>query len=62
MWDLPDHPDIGKIEMFGYAVEEETQYQCDICGESLFEGEAYFEINGEIFCEFCLERIYKKFV
>lgn len=34
---------------------------CDYCGEPVDE-DFYYEINGEIFCEYCLDNFFRKAV
>lgn len=31
-------------------------YQCENCGEPIREGDAYYAIGGEAYCENCVER------
>lgn len=42
------------------AMAESKLPHCDHCGEAIYE--YYYEINGEIVCEECLEINYKKWV
>lgn len=34
--------------------EIEPYCQCDMCGEPIYDGEDYWDINGDIVCEDCL--------
>ena len=33
---------------------------CDDCDEPIPEGEAYYEIDGLYFCQFCMETMHRK--
>ena len=35
--------------------EPESKCKCKYCGESLFEDDEYYELDGEILCEDCAE-------
>jgi len=35
--------------------EPESQCKCCICKEELFEGDDYYDIEGDIYCEDCAE-------
>lgn len=29
--------------------------ECELCGSTLYRGEMYYHVNGEVFCPACLE-------
>ena len=29
--------------------------ECELCGSTLYRGETYYRVNGEVFCPGCLE-------
>jgi hypothetical protein len=33
---------------------------CDCCGNAIQNGEAYYEINGEKICEYCMDDVYRR--
>ena len=35
--------------------EREEAHKCAWCGESIYEGDECYDINGEIVCENCIE-------
>lgn len=44
--------------MYDYRREEpkaKIVEQCDFCGGNIYEGEEYYDFNGEIRCEFCVD-------
>lgn len=49
------HPDIIKMEKYGELNPEEAIYTCDICGEGIYDGEEYYQINNDNICKFCIE-------
>ena len=57
--DIPDHPDIRKMEMYGTLHPEESEddeIQCPICGKLC--DTIYTDIDGDCAgCENCLERM-----
>lgn len=34
---------------------KDTVFQCDVCEEFVYDGEPYWEINGERWCEACID-------
>ncbi len=40
--------------------EEKSNLYCVKCGEELEMGEYHYDIDGEIWCEYCFEKKYKK--
>lgn len=32
-------------------------YICDLCGEAIYEGDVYYDINGEVWCEECIDSV-----
>lgn len=42
------------------ARQEERLPHCDYCGEVIYE--KYYEINGKIVCEDCLEDLFAQYV
>lgn len=32
-----------------------TAAECRLCGGEIYRGEAYYQINGQVFCTGCLE-------
>lgn len=57
---IGDHPDIIRVETTGYIEDEKAEYQCSCCECEIYEGEVYFEIEEEIYCEDCLNDIFKR--
>lgn len=58
---IADHPNIERAEITGYPTEEfEAVYHCCCCEEGIFEGDAYYEIEGGIYCEECLNIEFRK--
>ena len=38
--------------------EEENAYsECDICGNEIYEGQEYYNFNGDIYCEQCFDEM-----
>lgn len=54
---LPDHPVIRNMERTGYPDGKPPKVICicSECGAEIFEGEKYYNINGEPWCEECIE-------
>ncbi len=53
----PDHPDIVSAMETGYGrghEEARPVFLCSECGETIFEGEEYYDFFGEQFCENCI--------
>lgn len=42
--------------------ELEPKEYCSHCGEPLYEGDALYDISGEIWCEDCLNDEFRRFV
>ena len=53
---LPDRPDIRCAERTGYPYYGQPRpfTYCDECGEEIYEGDDYYNIGGNIFCENCV--------
>lgn len=54
MFDVPDAPWIGKCKEDYY--EREVVYTCANCGEDICDGEDYYEIAGDCYCEECVKQ------
>lgn len=56
---IPDHPVIRSLERDGYPLEDEygpkVVYECDECGENIYEGEMCYKLGGKIYCRECVE-------
>lgn len=52
---------IADYHNYCYQMEqqEEDLPRCDVCGEPL---DTYYEINGKIYCEECMEDEFKRYV
>ena len=50
------HPDITKMELYGTVCDEEPVCCCDNCGEEIYRGEEYYEIEflSKTFCKSCM--------
>lgn len=35
--------------------EVKAVLNCDLCGDEIFEGDYYYDLNGEVICENCVE-------
>ena len=44
------------------AMEDMPHINCEICGRPLYEGDNFFDIGGEMWCEDCIERELKRTV
>lgn len=40
--------------------EADAVYRCEYCDVPIYEGEEYFEIDGDILCEDCVRFLYSK--
>ena len=36
------------------APESPIVYECSCCGESIYEGDTYYDINDDVWCEECI--------
>ena len=36
--------------------EQEAAYECDCCGEEIYEDEEYYQVDDKRFCISCVER------
>lgn len=54
---LPDHPVIRNMERTGYpdGRAPKVVHICSQCGLEIYEGEKHRNINGERWCEECIE-------
>lgn len=53
----PDHPDIISAMETGYGrghTETRPVFLCSECGETIYEGDEYYDIFGEQICEDCI--------
>lgn len=57
---IPDYNDLFDAYDRKQAREEARLPHCDCCGEPIWE--KYYEINGEIYCEECLEKNFSHWV
>ena len=48
------HPDILQMERYGELNPKEAVCTCDMCGEDIYEGEDYYQINNDNICKFCI--------
>lgn len=58
---VPDNYDMFKAYDREIAKQEEEAIHCYCCGEPIYEGDKYYEINGEAFCKSCLDDYFGKF-
>lgn len=56
MYELPDYNDLYDRRDEEQAEYEERLPHCEFCGEPIYE--KYYEIEGKIVCEDCLEDLY----
>lgn len=40
--------------------EDKPTTRCDICGEPLYDGDAYYDVMGEKYCESCMKDAFRK--
>lgn len=52
----PHHP------LCPYAPEPQSVFVCSGCDRDIFEGEFYYDILGEQFCDDCIEKAKKEAV
>ena len=50
-----DHPDIKRLETYGYLVIPKEKFLCSWCGKEIYEGEVYIEYENEAVCQNCIE-------
>lgn len=55
-----EHPDITRMNRFGELQEDIPKYICDDCDCGIFEGDRYWEIEDELYCERCAEEMFSK--
>ena len=36
--------------------KEEPVITCDVCGKFVYDGDVYYDIDGDFWCEECIER------
>ncbi len=41
--------------------EAHAVFSCDYCYRGLYEGDEYYDIEGEVYCEDCLKDNFRKF-
>lgn len=58
--EILDNPDIRKIERDGYLDDYDYNVYCDYCEEGIADGEVYYKINGENYCEMCLTDLFSE--
>lgn len=56
---VPDNYDMWEAHEAEMEKALEDLYHCDYCGKPI-QDEYYYEINGDIICEKCLERYFRK--
>lgn len=39
--------------------KDRTCFCCTACGDQIFEGDQYVELNGDIYCEACIDNMSK---
>ena len=54
-----DNPE-RDAERYQQDLEDRPCLHCVMCGESLYNGDEYFLINDEPFCEDCMEDCFKR--
>ena len=54
MFDVPDAPWIGKSKEEYF--ERKVVCFCECCGVEIHEGEDYFDVMGDAFCEDCVTK------
>lgn len=59
MW--TDNP-VRDAERYQQKLDDAPHIYCDICGETLYEGDTYYDIGGEMWCPECLKRELKRTV
>lgn len=45
---------VGKTPEEYYGYRETVAFDCDYCGQYIYEGQGYYDFNGTIICEDCL--------
>ncbi len=57
MYSVPDHPVIRNMELTGYPDGKEPRVccWCDECGGEIYEGQTYYKIGSNIYCEDCID-------
>ena len=57
MMNQMDHPGIAMTLETGYPFPPRPPVNsCDLCGKAIMAGDDYYEIDGAILCEKCVER------
>ena len=41
--------------------ETNAIFKCDYCYEGIYEGDSYYEIEGEVYCKDCLDDNFMKY-
>ena len=56
MFDVPDHPVIRNMEATGYPDGRGPRLcgRCSECGEDINEGDFYYRLGGNDYCERCV--------
>ncbi|MBE6918725.1 MAG: hypothetical protein E7469_03450 [Ruminococcaceae bacterium] len=44
-----------RFAMIHEADGSAVRQQCSLCGDAIYVGEDYYQVNGQVFCESCLE-------
>lgn len=44
------------MRRYGTAEEDGSREaaECDLCGGTIYQGQSYYRVNGEVICEDCL--------
>jgi len=51
---MMEHPDISKMLAQGYLTKPKVALKCDLCRESIHDGEEYFYFEDDtVVCEAC---------
>lgn len=50
----------GECDGCGECQEARVAMYCDGCGDEIYEYDKYYDINGEAYCEDCLEKYFAK--
>ena len=56
-----EHPVITNMERTGYpdGVPPKPVFICSSCGEDILNGQDYWDVLGEQFCERCINRCHR---
>lgn len=48
-------PWVGKTPEEYYGYKERKAFDCDSCGEAIYEGEEYYDFDGYKVCQECID-------